>query len=526
MFLSIWRQLMREQTRRMYFHLSNDRDERRRHSYIELRLSPLILAFILIVAPIRGAFPPDDYETLFDEGNQSFRKGNYDEALGLFQRANTLKNNASPECLLRLAQTYEKLGAYRSVEQTCDRLIQACSENAFYLSKALEMKGNALLTSATIDPEKPDAAKLEQAESAFRETLRANPGQTLAHYNLGLALIRLNRPKEGITELQAYLQNAEDKELAGKARRYIENPKLLFSQLAPNFSFMTSDTIYVTSDELRGKVVLLDFWNLQNSLCAEALPYLSMLASKYKSQSFVLVSINLSDPESRWRSYISQNKMDWTQAQDGNSKLRQAFQIQMVPTYILIDHEGAIRYRSGGISPLFENPLSQALKAASESKTQPAIIQATSTAGAVSVRSETSKDPVFRIPKPKIQIESNPPPSSSGNYVVISSSYTFRILNWASMPDDLFLSVKDLAPCANSINNTYSPGSNSPTRINILVMGQEGDRLASFCGMSRPEHLQSFNFYMTTQPKIKNVYVVVKDRITGNAAQSELIKLP
>ena len=289
-----------------------------------------------------------DFKALFDDANLNFRQRKYEQAIKLYKKANKLKENKSLECLWGLAQSYDGLGAYKNVQKTCEWLIEACGDNPQYRAMAWNLIGNTLSNNAMKNPDKPDMKKLREAEQAYRKVLLASPGLQTAHYNLGVVLIRMDRVSEGIEELRASLSSKGDTQLTEKARKTMEDPRRAIYDFAPDFSMVTSDGEYISSEELRGKVILLDFWGAWCSPCRNAIPDMKRLAKKYSDKEFKLVSIDVNDPEEEWLEFLEENKMEWTQVRDDKSLLQRTFQVSAFPTYILIDHDGIIRTRIMG----------------------------------------------------------------------------------------------------------------------------------------------------------------------------------
>ena len=51
----------------------------------------------------------------------------------------------------------------------------------------------------------------------------------------------------------------------------------------------------------------------------------------------------------KWRAFIAKNEMVWPQYVDTDAHVRRAFGIHAFPTYVVIDHEGIIRFQSTGM---------------------------------------------------------------------------------------------------------------------------------------------------------------------------------
>ncbi len=494
----------------------------------------------------------NDFDSRYDQAYLLFRQGKYDEALITFKKANRIKQDASLECLWGIAQTYSKLGAYQNAVKTCDRLIQLSDDNLYYRVKAWNLRGNELSRAATQNPEKLDESKLEEAETAYREVLKLS-GSNVAHYSLGITLIRLNRIPEGIEELQIYVRSAEEEDLAEKARKMIQEPRRAVENFAPDFSFVTSDGEYLTSDDLKGNVLLLDFWGAWCQPCQNAVPFLSGLAKKYRKDPFILISIDENDEESKWREFIVQKKMDWTHTRDGDRKMQRLFQITGFPTYILVDHEGIIRYRGMGSGWQTEDNVSDSIKKALKVRAKYEKQQKDHGESAVEKlaslsRSETdtydSRTPPpdiltarinapvvnadrtysFKIPRPSLEITHAENRNMSSELQSRLGYYRLRIRNWASLPDELFSTSNKLMSCS-----TGAVGSTMNTeqkRLEVIVKNEQGKILRSFCNMPQPQTLDNLLLIIPNQSRQGKIYLTLKDRLTGNMVQSDLVALP
>ena len=69
-----------------------------------------------------------------------------------------------------------------------------------------------------------------------------------------------------------------------------------------------------------------------------------------KEPSFVLLGISSDREEDVWKDFTEKNKMVWPQFLDKDRRIHRAFGIRAFPTYIVIDHEGIVRFSSVGAS--------------------------------------------------------------------------------------------------------------------------------------------------------------------------------
>jgi thiol-disulfide isomerase/thioredoxin len=120
---------------------------------------------------------------------------------------------------------------------------------------------------------------------------------------------------------------------------------------APSFSLQTLDGKTLTRDNLKGKVVLLDFWATWCGPCLQALPEIKDLRQKNAGQPLVIVSVSADDKKKTVEEFAAKHGLDWTQVWDGEMKAASAFRVDSFPTYVLIDAEGRIAYRQKGWAP-------------------------------------------------------------------------------------------------------------------------------------------------------------------------------
>jgi len=301
------------------------------------------------------------YEQEIGKGREFLRRRQYEEALKSFKRANEIAGKKSPECLLWMAEAYQGLDAYKNVVETCDKAIELAGSDVGILGQAYNRKGVALQLSA----ENKDQKKLKEAEAAFRQGLALNAGLHILHYNLGFMLMQQGRDPEGVAELKNYLEAEPKGTSAAEARRLIENPRRARESYAPEFSVTTSAGEYLALEDLRGKVVLLDFWGTWCPPCVASVPSLRNLYRRFeKEPAFLMIGISSDSEAEKWRAFTAANKMVWPQYLDRDRRVQRAFEVRAFPTYILIDHEGIVRFRSTGFGSTGTATIEEAIRKA------------------------------------------------------------------------------------------------------------------------------------------------------------------
>ncbi|WP_441965036.1 thioredoxin family protein [Microvirga sp. 2MCAF38] len=109
----------------------------------------------------------------------------------------------------------------------------------------------------------------------------------------------------------------------------------------------------MTASDLRGKVVLVDFWTYTCINWRRTLPYLRAWAEKYKDQGLVVVGVHA--PEFAFEKDLNnvrgagkEMRIDYPVAVDNEHVIWRAFDNQYWPALYFIDAQGLIRYQHFG----------------------------------------------------------------------------------------------------------------------------------------------------------------------------------
>lgn len=109
----------------------------------------------------------------------------------------------------------------------------------------------------------------------------------------------------------------------------------------------------LTTEQLRGKVVLVDFWTYSCINCIRTVPYVRAWAEKYKDQGLVVIGVHA--PEFAFEKKIDNVskaiddlKIGYPVAIDNDYKIWRAFENSYWPAHYLIDAKGQIRYHHFG----------------------------------------------------------------------------------------------------------------------------------------------------------------------------------
>jgi cytochrome c biogenesis protein CcdA/thiol-disulfide isomerase/thioredoxin len=113
------------------------------------------------------------------------------------------------------------------------------------------------------------------------------------------------------------------------------------------------NSMSLTREALKGKVVVIDFWTYSCINCLRTIPYVRAWAHKYKDQGLVVIGVHA--PEFAFektiknvRSAVADLKIDYPVAIDNDYAIWRAFNNQYWPAHYFIDAEGRIRHHHFG----------------------------------------------------------------------------------------------------------------------------------------------------------------------------------
>ena len=136
---------------------------------------------------------------------------------------------------------------------------------------------------------------------------------------------------------------------------------------APDVTYTSITGQKVTSQSLRGKVVMVNFWATSCTTCVAEMPHMVETYNKYKNQGLEFVAVAMSyDPPNYVLNYAETRKLPFTVALDTQGQLARAFgDVKLTPTTFVIDKQGNIikRYVGQPEFPVLHELLEKALSA-------------------------------------------------------------------------------------------------------------------------------------------------------------------
>lgn len=127
------------------------------------------------------------------------------------------------------------------------------------------------------------------------------------------------------------------------------------ANIAPDFvgisNWLNSGPLRMS--DLRGKVVLVDFWTYGCINCVRTLPHVTQLHEKYKDKGLVIVGVHTPEfPFERStgnvQAAIKRHGINYPVAQDNDSATWSAYRNQYWPAQYIVDQRGKIVFQHAG----------------------------------------------------------------------------------------------------------------------------------------------------------------------------------
>jgi peroxiredoxin len=114
---------------------------------------------------------------------------------------------------------------------------------------------------------------------------------------------------------------------------------------APDISIADAKGKKIKLADLKGKVVLVDFWASWCGPCRKAMPGLKNVYTAYKAKGFEIYGISLDEKKADWQKAVTADKINWLQVNEPGgweTPTARAWHIEQLPSAFLLDKEGKI----------------------------------------------------------------------------------------------------------------------------------------------------------------------------------------
>src|SRR5690606_206465 len=138
----------------------------------------------------------------------------------------------------------------------------------------------------------------------------------------------------------------KESEYGQKIKRYIElnkDPKI--GDQFVDFEMESQDGTLKKLSDVKGKVVLLEFWASWCGPCREENPHLVSTYERYQPKGFEIFAVSLDDSQESWINAIEKDRLNWTHVSDLKGSGNEAsliYGVNGIPANFLIAESGEI----------------------------------------------------------------------------------------------------------------------------------------------------------------------------------------
>ncbi|MEE4302420.1 MAG: TlpA disulfide reductase family protein [Pseudomonadales bacterium] len=139
---------------------------------------------------------------------------------------------------------------------------------------------------------------------------------------------------------------------------------------APNFTLPSQDGSPVSLADLRGEVVLLNFWATWCPPCRQEMPLLDQLHSRYSPLGFTLLGVNVEQESELAKQFLANEvPVSFPVLFDPEESVSELYGVPAMPTSVLIDRKGNVRYIHHGYRPGDEEAMQNAVRSIMRERT-------------------------------------------------------------------------------------------------------------------------------------------------------------
>ena len=132
-------------------------------------------------------------------------------------------------------------------------------------------------------------------------------------------------------------------------------PMLQTGAPAPAFQLNSNSGRPVNLADLKGQIVLMNFWASWCGPCRQEMPILEQLNHLYRNKGLTLIGVNVEPDSSAAMAWLKATPVSFPILFDVDSKVSKLYEVEGMPNTVILDRKGIVRYIHRGYSAGAEN---------------------------------------------------------------------------------------------------------------------------------------------------------------------------
>jgi len=131
---------------------------------------------------------------------------------------------------------------------------------------------------------------------------------------------------------------------------------------SPDFTLKSNQGKNLRLEDYRGQVVMLNFWASWCGPCRQEMPLMENIYQKYEPLGFTILAVNVDEDSADADRFLESVPVSFPVLYDNESKVSEMFEVDAMPTTVMIDRDGNKRFIHRGYKPGYENDYAKQVK--------------------------------------------------------------------------------------------------------------------------------------------------------------------
>lgn len=124
---------------------------------------------------------------------------------------------------------------------------------------------------------------------------------------------------------------------------------------APDFTLQSRAGAQVSLSDLRGEVVMINFWATWCGPCRAEMPHLEALHQRYSDLGFTLLGVNVEEDSRLSDQFLAETPVSFDILFDPSNGVSELYDVIAMPSTVLVDRQGNMRFIHHGYKEGYEN---------------------------------------------------------------------------------------------------------------------------------------------------------------------------